>query len=229
MRFQYLGGCAVALIYCGAVIGPWPAVAPWLKLTWEDWCVFGALAIGVHFLAGTAQVTHSLDLASRPHSRKYHMCSAVIAVHGLDFTLPSPCASNYTRPLPPPHTRTHARTHTHTHTHAHTHAHIHTHTHTHIHTHTHTHTHTRSYTLLSNKVFINRKIGVATYAVCQPVRLVASAAGSAVLLGESVSGGLTWAGLATVGVAVTWYVPNPHAFVATTITCSPYPQFFKLE
>ena len=68
MRFQYLGGCAVALIYCGAVIGPWPAVAPWLKLTWEDWCVFGALAIGVHFLAGTAQVTHSLDLPSRPHT-----------------------------------------------------------------------------------------------------------------------------------------------------------------
>jgi hypothetical protein len=156
MRFQYLGGCAVALIYCGAVIGPWPAVAPWLKLTWEDWCVFGALAIGVHFLAGTAQVTHSLDLPSRPHSRKYYMCSAVIAVHGLDFTLPSPCASpnapNFHKlhSTPTPTTRTHARAHTHTHTH--TRAHTRTHTHTRARTHTHTHTYTQSHTFVQQGV-----------------------------------------------------------------------------
>eukprot|EP00038_Savillea_parva_P029816 m.73654 g.73654 ORF g.73654 m.73654 type:complete len:345 (+) comp8854_c0_seq1:141-1175(+) len=55
------------------------------------------------------------------------------------------------------------------------------------------------------QVEFNRKLGVATYATFQPLRLVGSAMGSALILGEPVKGVLTWAGLATVGLAVSAY------------------------
>lgn len=55
------------------------------------------------------------------------------------------------------------------------------------------------------QVHINRKLGVATYATFQPMRFVGAAVGSSLILGEPVTGMLTWAGLCTVGIAVTAY------------------------
>lgn len=109
MRFQYLGGCCVALMWSWFVVGPEASISPWFNLRIEDWAIFFSLACLVHFVAGTSQVE------------------------------------------------------------------------------------------------LNRKLGVATYATFQPLRLVGSAAGSAIILGEPVTGMLTWAGLGTVGIAVSAY------------------------
>lgn len=57
----------------------------------------------------------------------------------------------------------------------------------------------------TSQVHFNRRLGVATYAVFQPMRLVGSMLGSWVLLSEPVVGTYTWAGLVVVGGTVTGY------------------------
>jgi hypothetical protein len=62
----------------------------------------------------------------------------------------------------------------------------------------------------TSQVQFNRKLGVATYACFQPMRLVGSAIGSALLLAEPVTGTLTWCGLTVVGLTVSIYAYYKH-------------------